>query len=69
MPPPAALDTGRLLLHPTLGRPLRLGILGFWTGLGLVESSRAFVSAQLRDAPTSWGQVLVGNMPWWYAWA
>ncbi|MGH7530156.1 MAG: sensor histidine kinase, partial [Gemmatimonadales bacterium] len=45
------------------------GILGFWTAMGLVESSKAYVSAQLRDAPTSWGQVLVGNMPWWYAWA
>lgn len=64
-----SLDTGRLLRHPRLGRPLRLGILAFWTALGVIESSKAYVTAQLRDAPTSWGQALVGNMPWWYAWA
>lgn len=69
MSPSTSLDTGRLLLHPRHGRPLRLGILGFWTAMGLVESSKAYVSAQLREATTSWAQVLVGNMPWWYGWA
>lgn len=62
-------STGLLLLHPTLGRPFRLGILAFWTAIGLVESSKAYVSFQLRGSPASWGHVLVGNMPWWYAWA
>jgi two-component system, LytTR family, sensor kinase len=65
----SAVSTGRLLLDPTLGRPFRLGILGFWTAMGLVESSKAYVSAQLREAPVSWAQVLIGNMPWWYGWA
>jgi LytS/YehU family sensor histidine kinase len=37
--------------------------------MGLVESSKAYVSWQLRGAPHSWAFVLVGNMPWWYAWA
>jgi len=53
----------------TIGRPLWLGILGFWTAMGLVESSKAYVSWQLRGAPHSWAFVLVANMPWWYAWA
>lgn len=66
---PIPPETGRLLLHPTLGRPLRLGILAFWTAMGLIESSKAYVSSQLREAPRSWGFVLAANMPWWYVWA
>lgn len=65
----APAGTGRLLLDPWRGRPFRVGILGFWTAMGLVESSKAYVSAQLRGAPQSWGYALAGNMPWWYAWA
>jgi hypothetical protein len=37
--------------------------------MGLVESSKAYVSFQLREAPRSWADVLIGNMPWWYVWA
>lgn len=68
MPDTLAASTGRLLLHPTRGRPFRLGILAFWTAMGLVESSKGYVSLQLRGVETSWPSVLVGNMPWWYAW-
>jgi hypothetical protein len=52
-----------------LGRSFQLAILGFWTAMGLVESSKGYVSWQLRDAPRSWGAMLVANMPWWWAWA
>ena len=65
----ATLPTGRLLLDAERGRPFRLGILGFWTAMGLVESSKAYVTVQIRDGSSTWPHALVGNMPWWYAWA
>jgi sensor histidine kinase YesM len=46
-----------------------LAVFAFWTMLGLVESSKAYVSAYLRDIPASWPNALLGNMPWWYGWA
>jgi two-component system LytT family response regulator len=51
------------------GRRRRLLILGFWTVLGLIESSKAYLTAEWRDTPRSWAFVLVANMPWWYVWA
>jgi sensor histidine kinase YesM len=51
-------------------------IVGFWTLLGLLESSKAYVAEQLRGPgslppgiPTGWIAALVGNMPWWLLWA
>jgi two-component system LytT family sensor kinase len=51
-------------------------ILAFWTGLGLLESSKAYLAEQLRGAErivpgvaTGWGAALIGNMPWWLLWA
>jgi signal transduction histidine kinase len=58
--------------HPPpaqLGRNGRLVVLGLWTFLGLLESTNAYVGAQLRDYPADWGSALIGNMPWWYFWA
>jgi sensor histidine kinase YesM len=54
-----------------LGVPARewLGILGFWTFLALLESTKAYVSARARGLPQPLSYVLVGNLPWWYAWA
>ncbi|MEX2152708.1 MAG: histidine kinase [Gemmatimonadaceae bacterium] len=68
-PPVQQPDTARLLVDPAGGRRLRLGILAFWTGMGLIESSKAYVAFQLRETPRSWAHVLIGNMPWWYIWA
>ena len=51
-------------------------ILGFWTVLGLLESTKAYVAEQLRGPqgvppgmPTGFLAALVGNMPWWLFWA
>jgi signal transduction histidine kinase len=43
-------------------------VVAFWTVLGLVESTKAYVSWQLRETPRSWAFVLAANMPWWYVW-
>jgi len=51
-------------------------ILGFWTVLGLLESTKAYVAEQLRGPqavppgmPTGFLAALAGNMPWWLFWA
>lgn len=44
-------------------------ILGFWTFIGLLESSKAYVTMELRGLPVGWATVLIGNLPWWYLWA
>ncbi|HEU4829214.1 MAG TPA: histidine kinase [Gemmatimonadales bacterium] len=56
-------------------RPAAL-ILAFWTVLGLLESSKAYLAEQLRGAEgvvpgvaTGWDAALIGNMPWWLLWA
>lgn len=59
-PPPAA---------PATGSRWWLLLVGFWTFIGLLESSKAYVAMQLRGIPTGWDVVLIGNMPWWYLWA
>jgi two-component system LytT family sensor kinase len=46
-----------------------LVVLGTWTLLGFLESSKAYVSDQLQGIPRGWGPALVGNMPWWWCWA
>ena len=51
-------------------------ILAFWTMLGLLESSKAYLAERLRGAEgavpgvaTGWDAALIGNMPWWLLWA
>ena len=48
-------------------------ILGFWTLLGLLESSKAYLSERVRALPPEmvhgWDAALIGNMPWWLLWA
>lgn len=44
-------------------------VLGVWTLLGLLESSKAYVADQLLDIPRGWGPALIGNLPWWWCWA
>jgi two-component system LytT family sensor kinase len=44
-------------------------IVGAWTVLGLLESSKAYVADQLQGIPRGWGAALVGNLPWWWCWA
>ena len=46
-----------------------LVVVGVWTVLGLLESSKSYVSDQLRGIPRGWWAAFVGNMPWWWAWA
>ena len=52
---------------------LPLVILGFWTLLGLLESSKAYLSERVRGLPPGmahgWDAALIGNMPWWLLWA
>jgi two-component sensor histidine kinase len=54
---------------PRLERRDRLLILAFWTVFGLLESTSAFVNVRLATGQASWSNALVGNMPWWLAWA
>jgi signal transduction histidine kinase len=57
-------------MPPDIGRRRRaLAIFGAWTVLGLLESSKAYVSDQLQGIPRGWVPALVGNMPWWWCWA
>lgn len=51
-------------------------ILAFWTVLGLLESSKAYLAEQLRGEEAlvpgvahGWDAALIGNMPWWLLWA
>jgi sensor histidine kinase YesM len=46
-----------------------IGVLAVCVLLGLVESGKAFLGSRLRDAPVTWGNALIGNMPWWLVWA
>jgi hypothetical protein len=52
-----------------LTRRERLTVLAVWTGLGLLESSKAWVERSLAQNPADWATVLAGNMPWWLMWA
>jgi len=40
-------------------------MLGTWTVLGLIESSKWY----FRGITVGWGMALLANMPWWYTWA
>jgi two-component system, LytTR family, sensor kinase len=44
-------------------------ILAAWAALGLLESAKAYLNNHLIGRPAGWGAVLIGNMPWWLAWA
>jgi sensor histidine kinase YesM len=54
-----------------VSRPSRTSaaVLGVWTLLGLLESSKAYVADQLQGIHRGWGPALVGNLPWWWCWA
>jgi signal transduction histidine kinase len=47
----------------------RMTVLAIWTGLGLAESAKAWISTRLAGQPLGWQTVLLGNMPWWLMWA
>ena len=44
-------------------------IFAFWTFMGLLESSKAYVQSELRGGRNTMPMALLGNMPWWYFWA
>ncbi|HSJ14068.1 MAG TPA: histidine kinase [Longimicrobiales bacterium] len=54
---------------PSLTRRERLAVLGVWTGLGLLESTKSWVERSFTANPADWATVLAGNMPWWLMWA
>lgn len=64
-----AHDPATVSAPPTLSRRGWLVVLGFWTFMGLLESSKAYVSMEFRGIPMGFRAALVGNMPWWYLWA
>ncbi len=45
------------------------GVLGFWVGMGVIESTKAYVFWSQSDVPRSLTMALLGNMPWWLLWA
>lgn len=55
--------------EPRLGASGRLAVLGVWTFLGLLESSKAYFTMRLGGQPVGIRRILIGNMPWWYVWA
>jgi hypothetical protein len=50
-------------------RRTALVIAGAWTGLGLLESGKGYITDRLQGIGRGWGAALVGNMPWWWCWA
>lgn len=52
-----------------LGVAGRLAVLGIWLGLGLLESAKAYVSRTVTGGQPDLVSVVVGNLPWWLAWA
>jgi two-component system, LytTR family, sensor kinase len=52
-----------------IGPRERLAILGLWTCFGLLESTKAYVTMPMRARGAGFGYALLGNMPWWIAWA
>ncbi len=44
-------------------------ILAGWLALGLLESVKAWINSQFSGRPVALGTALVGNVPWWLAWA
>ncbi len=47
----------------------RLGVVAIWAALGLIESSKAWITARPGPQPLDWVTALVANMPWWLMWA
>lgn len=52
-----------------LPRRTWISVLGLATALGLLESTKAYVTLRLQGGAPSWPMVLLGNMPWWLIWA
>jgi UDP-GlcNAc:undecaprenyl-phosphate GlcNAc-1-phosphate transferase len=40
-----------------------------WTVLALLESAKWYVTVRQRGFDVTWQLALIGNVPWWYAWA
>ena len=64
---PADPDAGPALARPS---PVRgwVVVVGAWTALGLIESTKAFVNTRLHGIARPWSALLLVNMPWWYTW-
>jgi len=56
-------------LETPLTRRDQLLCLAGWTLLGLLESGKAWLNFRLTGRPAGLTTVLIGNMPWWLAWA
>jgi two-component system, LytTR family, sensor kinase len=52
-----------------IGPQERLAILGLWACFGLLESTKAYLVRPPSAPPSSFAYALLGNMPWWIAWA
>jgi two-component system, LytTR family, sensor kinase len=55
--------------YPRLGWTGRFVVFGIWTFLAILESSKAYLTSQLRELPIPIEYILIGNFPWWYFWA
>jgi two-component system LytT family sensor kinase len=44
-------------------------VFGIWTIFGLLESAKTYFWLGTQGFPRVWWWILLGNMPWWYAWA
>jgi two-component system LytT family sensor kinase len=46
-----------------------LPVLLGWTILALLESAKWYLTMRHRGFDVTWQLALIGNVPWWYAWA
>ena len=69
--PPAPAGAGGEATVAAATPRLRLwgAVVAFWAGLGLLESTAAYVRMRGFGRPVGWLQVLYSNMPWWLIWA
>lgn len=67
-PHPPESDPASRVSRPASNPPI-LPILGFWLGMGVIESLKAYVLWDWTDRPRSWSIAITGNMPWWLLWA
>jgi sensor histidine kinase YesM len=59
----------RLLAIASGPRRAALLVVAGWTTLGLLESSRGYLSYRMQGIPRGWWESLLGNLPWWWGWA
>jgi two-component system, LytTR family, sensor kinase len=48
---------------------VRLLVLAGWLTLGLLESAKSWINWRLNGQSITWPAALIGNLPWWLAWA